>query len=84
MNDLTFRETPTGWDVKAPVFSFHGDRFHVVGRLEMCYERGFWVYLPSDGDSLSLSELDQIRHKLANLEQIRLNKLALQEMKDGN
>lgn len=72
---LIFVEQLTGWDVQAYTFSFSGGRVHTIGRFEEA-EDG-WAYFPSDGDSLSLSELDQIRHKLANLEQARITKEAL-------
>lgn len=81
---LEFVERNTGWDVEDEVFTYQwpGVRNKVIGRIEQYSgydedgEQGKWCYLPSDGDSLSLSELDQIRHKLANLEQVRLLGLA--------
>lgn len=76
---LRFQEHPTGWSVLLPVFALspEGERLHTLGRLEQLAKDERWCFLPESGDGLTLSELDQIRHKMANLEQLRLNKEAL-------
>lgn len=76
MTKLAFTEELTGWDVTCP---YNKDVSYFMGRLEE--GSNGWTYSGVDMP-MNLEGLDQIRHKLANLEATRLAKIELNQLKE--
>ena len=66
VSKLVFKEENLGWSI----WKEDGEDAGYLGKLPDTEQ---WVYIAVyNGQLITLSALDQIRHKLANLEQLRL------------